>query len=284
MTPVAKRGAAGFLVKQHSMSIASACRITRFARSSYYRAPIDWIQRDAPIREALKALLEHRPNRGFWKCRKQLKRQGHDWNHKRIYRIYTAMGLNLRRKAKKRLPKREHASLYVPPRPNVVWSADFVSDSLICGKRFRLFNVIDDFNRECVHIEVDTSITSRRLVKVFEQLEVSHGLPEILRTDNGPEFLGEIFVDWLREKGVILQYIQPGKPNQNAYIERFNLTMREDLLDPNLFLRVRDVREGAYWFAQEYNEERPHDSLQDMTPKEVKENYVRNSTLDLSLK
>jgi len=116
------------------------------------------------------------------------------WNHKRIYRVYRAMKLNLRRAARRRLPKRERAPLYVPRLPDSVWSADFVSDALACGRRFRLFNIVDDFNREVVHIEVDTSITSERLVRVFERLCQERGLPQVLRTDNGLEFLGEAFI------------------------------------------------------------------------------------------
>ena len=121
------------------------------------------------------------------------------------------------RSAKKRLPKRLRVPLYVPQLPDTVWSADFKSDTLACGRRFRTFNVVDDFNREALHIEIDTSITSARLVRVFERLQAQHGLPQVLRTDNGPEFLGEAFTSWAKVAGIAIQYIQPGKPNQNAY-------------------------------------------------------------------
>lgn len=123
--------------------------------------------RDAEIIAALAELVEGRPSRGFWKCRKQLRRQGHPWNHKRIYRVYKMMNLHLRRRAKQRLPKRHRVELYVPELPDTVWSADFMSDALLTGKRFRTFNITDDFNREALHIEIDTSITSKRLVRVF---------------------------------------------------------------------------------------------------------------------
>ena len=111
--------------------------------------------------------------------------------------MYKAMKLNLRRVAKRRLPKRERVPLYVPRLPDMVWSVDFTSDALACGRRFRTFNVLDDFNREAVHIEVDTSLNSQRLVRVFEQLKRTHGLPQVVRSDNGPEFLGEVFTSWL---------------------------------------------------------------------------------------
>jgi putative transposase len=135
---------------------------------------LDWTVRDAQVIAALAELVEDRPARGFWKCRKLLRRRRPEWNHKRIYRVYKAMRLNLRRAAKRRLPKRERVPLYVPRMPDTVWSADFMSDALVCGRRFRTFNIVDDFNREALHIEVDTSITSSRLVRIFEQLKHNH--------------------------------------------------------------------------------------------------------------
>jgi putative transposase len=129
---------------------------------------------------------------------------------------------------------------------------------------------------------VDTSINSLRLIRVFEQLKRDHGLPQVVRSDNGPEFLGEAFIQWLKENGVAIQYIQPGKPNQNAYIERFNRTFREEVLDLNLFARLDDVREAAWWWMIEYNEERPHDSLGDLTPSEFRQKTLTNSSLELS--
>ena len=264
------------------LSIVKSCRCVGLSRSGYYRVPDDWTVRDAEIIAALTAIVEERPSRGFWKCRKQLKRQGYPWNHKRIYRVYKRMNLHLRRPTKKRLPKRQRAALYVPSMPDTVWSADFVSDALQTGKRFRTFNVTDDFNREVIHIEVDTSITSARLVRIFEQLRDQHGLPQVLRTDNGPEFLGEVFTAWAKDAGMAIQYIQPGKPNQNAYIERFNRTYREELLDQYLFTSLDHVREATYWWMIEYNEQRPHDSLADMTPLEVRIQHEENSRYQLS--
>lgn len=193
-------------------------------------------------------------------------------------RVYRAMWLNLRGTARKRLPKRDRAALYVPRLPDTVWSVDFMSDALACGRRFRTFNGVDDFNREALHIEVDTSLNSNRLVRIFEQLKRDHGLPQVLRSDNGPEFLGEAFTAWAKANGVALQYIQPGRPNQNAYIERFNRTFREEVLDPHLFARLDDVREAAHWWMIEYNELRPHDSLGDQTPAELRQQSAEGST------
>ena len=157
-----------------------------------------------------------------------------------------------------------------------------MSDALACGRRFRTFNVVDDFNREALHIEVDMSITSARLVRIFEQIKRDHGLPQVLRSDNGPEFLGEAFTQWAKTSGVAIQYIQPGKPNQNAYIERFNRTFREEVLDQHLFARLEDVREAAYWWMLDYNEQRPRESLGDLTPAEYRQLAASGSTSEVS--
>lgn len=262
----------------HARPVRRSCDCVGLSESAWYRTPLDWTVRDAELIAALARLVEERPSRGFWKCRAFLRRSHPQWNHKRIYRVYRAMWLNLRRAARKRLPKRDRAALYVPRLPDTVWSVDFMSDALACGRRFRTFNVVDDFNREALHIEVDTSINSNRLVRIFEQLKRDHGLPQVLRSDNGPEFLGEAFTAWAKANGVALQYIQPGKPNQNAYIERFNRTFREEVLDPHLFARLDDVREAAHWWMIEYNELRPHDSLGDQTPAEVRQQSAEGST------
>ena len=161
MTPSAKREAARYLVEQHGLSISGGCRCAGLHRSGYYRAPAHWTVKDAPVIAALAELVEGRPRRGFWKCRKILKRQGYSWNHKRIYRVYKQMELNLRRPAKRRLLKQLRVPLYVPRLPDSVWSADFMSDALACGRRYRTFNVADDFNREAINIGVDTSTTTR---------------------------------------------------------------------------------------------------------------------------
>jgi putative transposase len=161
--------------------------------------------------------------------------------------------------------------LAVPAGPNQVWSADFMSDALYSGLRFRTFNVLDDFNREGLAIEVDTSLPSERLVRVFEQLKAERGLPDVLRTDNGPEFLGIAFTEWCEANGVMIDYIEPGKPNQNAYIERFNRTYRSEVLDLWLFKSLDQVREVTWSWLLEYNEERDHDGLGGKTPAELLE-------------
>jgi len=239
------------------------------------------VTRDKAVAEALSSLADKKPGLGFWKLYSRLRRRGHCWNHKRVWRVYCLLRLNRRRRTKKRVPARFPLPLLVPAKPNQVWSADFVSDALYNGVRFRTFNVLDDFNREALAIEIDTSLPSARLVRVFEQLKEERGLPDVLRTDNGPEFLGEVFTDWCEKNGVMIDYIEPGKPNQNAYIERFNRSYRTEVLDTWLFRDLDEVREITWAWMLEYNEERDHDSLGGMTPAEALEK-AGASTFELS--
>jgi putative transposase len=177
------------MIEQHGLSVTRACDCVGLARSAWYRPLKDWLAYDQPVIDALQELAEAKSGLGFWKLFRRLRRQGHGWNHKRVHRVYCALQLNIRRRSKKRLPVRDPQPLLVPSAPNQVWSADFMSDALYNGTRFRTFNVLDDFNREALAIEIDTSLPGERLIRVFEQLAVVRGLPDMLRTDNGPEFL-----------------------------------------------------------------------------------------------
>jgi len=265
------------LVENHSLSVQKSCQCIGISRAAYYKRRKYKTERDAEVITALNDLIGRHSRWGFWKCFTFLKAKGSPWNHKRVYRVYCELRLNQKRRAKKRVPKRERQPLLVPQRLNQVWSADFMSDALLFGSRFRTFNVIDDFNRESVVIEIDTSITARRLIRIFEVLRITRGLPDVLRVDNGPECTSAEFVAWAEEHGMIIQYIQPGEPNQNAYVERFNRTYREEVLSLYLFESLDEVREVTYWWRISYNEERPHDSLGFLTPAK----YAENSTLQL---
>lgn len=270
-----------YLVAEHQLSVRQSCRSVGLSRGAFYSPP-QGRDGDAEVIDAINAMIDRHPRWGFWKTFKALRRSGHGWNHKRVYRVYCDLRLNQKRRAKKRLPQRVKQPLLVPLLPNQVWSADFMSDVLSTGKRIRTFNVMDDFNREVLHIEIDTSITGRRLIRVFERLRLERGLPDTLRVDNGPEFLSGEFVVWAESSGMMIQYIQPGEPNQNAYIERFNRTYRNELLDLYLFRNLAEVREATYWWMMEYNEQRPHDSLDDLTPAEYLSKNAGNSTYQLS--
>lgn len=270
-----------YLVAEHKLSVRRSCRCVRLSAAAYYNPPRTQ-ERDAAVIESINAMIDKHPRWGFWKTFKALRRNGHGFNHKRVYRVYCNLKLNQKRRAKKRLPERFKQPLLVPPSPNQTWSADFMSDMLYTGKRFRTFNVIDDFNREVIHIEIDTSITAKRLIRVFERLRSERGLPAVLRVDNGPEFLSGDFAAWAEAAGITIQHIQPGEPNQNAYVERFNRTYRNELLDLYLFRELVEVREATYWWMIEYNEQRPHDSLDDLPPVEYLSRNAGTSTFHLS--
>lgn len=157
-----------------------------------------------------------------------------------------------------------------------------MSDALYHGPRFRTFNVIDDFNREVLAIEVDTSLRAERLVRMFERLKEERGLPDMLRVDNGPEFLSQMLIAWCQVNGIFIDYIQPGKPNQNAYIERFNRSLRNEVLNLYLFRNLDEVREVVSQWMIQYNEQRPHDALGGLPPTVYAAQTLENSSSELS--
>jgi putative transposase len=176
------------------------------------------------------------------------------------------MKLNLKRKAKRRTWDREKQPLQAPNGLNKVWSIDFMHDTTYDGRTFRTLNVIDEGNREGLRIECGKSIPSARVVRVMSELVEVYGRPDAIRLDNGPEFTADTFVDWAKEQGIELLYIQPGKPNQNAFIERFNRSFREEVLDANLFNTLSEVQSIADAWLSDYNEYRPHESLGNVPP------------------
>lgn len=233
---------------------------------------------DTELQDALTALTTKHVAIGYWQCCYRLWNKAHWWNHKRIYRVYKDMKLNIRRRAKKRLPERVKQPLMVPSAPNQVWSIDFMSDSLVDGRKFRLLNIIDDFNRESLAIEVDTSLPSLRVIRVLEQLIAQRGKPANIRCDNGPEFISHKLEEWCNDKTrqITLQFIQPGRPMQNAYIERKNGSMRRELLNAYLFYSLSEVRVLKDQWKLDYNQERPHKSLGYMSPLNYAKQWHKN--------
>lgn len=232
---------------------------------------------DTELQDVLTALTTKHVAIGYWQCCYRLWNKGYGWNHKRIYRVYTDMKLNIRRRAKKRLPERIKQALMVPSAPNQVWSIDFMSDSLVDGRKFRLLNIIDDFNRESLAVEVDTSLPSLRVIRVLERLVSQRGRPANIRCDNGPEFISHKLEQWCNGKEITLQFIQPGKPMQNAYIERKNGSMRRELLNAYLFNSLAEVRCLSEEWRLDYNEERPHKSLGYQSPLKYADQYYNGS-------
>jgi len=257
---------ARYAIETHGLSIRQACGALNISRTAFFYEPK--LNDDGKIAAKLLVLAEAKPRWGFGKMFPWLRRKGYRWNHKRVHRIYCELNLNIRKKPKKRLPSRNPKPLVQPESPNVSWSLDFMHDSLITGKPFRIFHVLDDFNRELLGTEIDTSLPTERVIRVLNQIAEWRGYPETIRVDNGPEFISAKLSAWAERKGVRIDFIEPGKPSQNAYIERFNRTYREEVLDLYLFRTLTEVREISSEWMDEYNSDRSHESLNDMTPYE----------------
>lgn len=254
------------MVSTYQVSYRQACKALQFPRSSqqYQRKP----KNDHQEIEQLEQLVQKHPAIGFWQCYYRLRRKGFMWNHKRGYRVYTKLKLNIRRRCKKRLPQRVKQSLYQPSAINEVWSIDFMSDTLWDGRRYRLLNIIDDYNREVLHIESDLSLPTLRLIRVLEYFKEFRGLPKMIRVDNGPEFISHKLDLWCRQNAIQLAFIQPGKPMQNGFVERCNGNIRKELLNAHIFTTLEEVRQKAEEWRLDYNSSRPHQALGYVPPLE----------------
>ncbi len=254
------------LQKTHEVSLGRACKVINLSRSVFYYQSI---RDDHAVIEKLQMMAEKRPTEGFWKMYLRIRREGLLWNHKRIHRVYKLLKLNMKRKGKKRLPARVKQPLQVVGQMNQSWSMDFMSDALLSGRKFRVFNLVDDFNREALAIEIDTSLPADRILRILEQIVHWRGNPKRIRVDNGPEFISVKLAIWCEEHGVELVFIQPGRPMQNAYVERFNGSFRKAVLDAYLFEDLHQVRQLAEEWMNDYNNERPHEGLNGRTPSEM---------------
>jgi putative transposase len=254
------------MVHDHGISVRQACRAAHLTRSAFYydRRP----RTDAPVIEAIQLYAEENPRHGFDKLYPVLRTRGPGFGKHRLYRVYCSLRLNLKRRGKRRLPARVREPLVIPAQPNETWSIDFMSDALWCGRRFRTFNVLDDFNREALRIEIDTNLPAARIVRALDELVQIRGRPKRLRLDNGPELVSEALERWARGLGIELTFIQPGKPMQNGIIERFNRTYREEVLDCYVFETLGEVRRMTADWIVRYNEQRPHEALGNLSPRQ----------------
>lgn len=253
-------------VKAGKASIRVACAAVGISETCYrYQPKLD--SENEEIADWLIRLTHNQKNWGFGLCYLFLRNvKGYGWNHKRVYRIYRELELNLRIKPKKRLIREKPEPLMVPDDINQCWSMDFMHDQLEDRRSYRLFNVIDDFNREGLGIEVDFSLPSTRVIRALDQIIEWRGKPRKLRCDNGPEYISGQLAEWAERNDIALEFIQPGSPQQNAYIERYNRTVRYDWLGQYLFESIDEVQRKATEWLWTYNNERPNMALGGITP------------------
>lgn len=242
-----------------------ACRYTGFSRSSQRYAACRPLQ--ATLRERLLTLATLRPRWGYRRLHWLLRREGQRVNRKRIYRLYRELGLVVRRRKRKRIAVARRP-ITPPTRPNQRWSMDFVSDALADGRKFRCLTLGDDFTRESSAIETDFALSGERVVRVLERVGAVRGFPEVIVCDNGPEFTSQALDQWAHERGVHLQFIDPGKPVQNAFAESFNGRLRDECLNDNWFVSLLDAQQTIEAHRQDHNTARPHSSLGNLTPSE----------------
>jgi putative transposase len=255
----------GLAMKQeHGLSMRRACRVLGLSTSApYYRSRR---RDDGPVIEAVSKHVADNPGHGFGLLYDSFRADRHPWGKSWLWRVYKQLKLNLPRRGKRRLPARIAQPLDIPERLNETWSADFMADALWSGRRFRTFNVIDGFSREALRIEIDTSLPSGRVIRALDELVELRGKPKRLRLDNGPELISHALAQWARDNLVELCFIQPGKPTQNALIERFNRTMRTEVLDRYIFNNMNEVRQMLEDWRHRYNHQRPHSALGGVPP------------------
>ncbi|HEU4630223.1 MAG TPA: IS3 family transposase [Gemmatimonadaceae bacterium] len=272
VTAPSRRRVVTYLTAAYRVSERRACRVTGFARSSQrYRSRRP--RRDA-LRARLYALALEKPRWGYRRLHWLLLREGEVVNHKLVQRLYREEGLTVRRRVRKRVSV-PRTPLAAPTRPNERWSMDFVRDTLGDGRAFRALTIVDDFTRESVAIEVDTSLPGERVVRVLECLAATRGLPHGIICDNGPEFAGRVLDQWAHRRGVQLLFIQPGKPVQNAFAESFNGRLRDECLNQSWFWTLAEARVTIEAWRVEFNTARPHSGLASRTPSEFAREYRR---------
>ncbi len=276
VTPTAKREVVNFACTEYDLSLRRSCGLFELNRSSYYYNSRS--KDDELLRAALKDSALTRRRWGYRRLILLLRREGFVDNHKRIFRIYQEEKLQVQRRKRKRTARWRGESSNCPSGANDRWSMDFVHDGLVNGRRIRMLTVLDNFTRECLAIEVDTSLSGDRVTRILDRLCDFHGAPNRLLMDNGPEFTGHALDNWAYDSQVLLEFIQPGKPMQNGHNESFNGKFRDECLNEHWFLSLEDARKEIENWRIDYNQFRPHSSLNNLTPEE----YARNWHLGLA--
>lgn len=265
--PSKKREVIKSLRSKYKASLEGCCSVVNLTVRSWYNKSV---RNDTEVIKALKVEIEKKPNRGFDYLYCRLVKQGYTWSRNKVLRIYREQGLVRRPKAHKRFPDELRKPLAKQHSLNEVWSIDFMSDNLMDGRSVRVLNIIDDCNRECLLAKGSLSYSAERLVRELDQVIETNGTPVFIRTDNGPEFHSNLYKRWCKQNNISRVYSQPGKPMQNGFIERFNRTFREDVLDLNLFMSLSQLNILAEKFTEDYNMNHPHKSLDRKSPKEFR--------------
>jgi putative transposase len=254
------------MMATHGLSQRRACGLVEITRRSFGRPPLP--DRNAELGKRLRALAEERRRWGCPLLYRVLRRAGFTVNHKRVERLYRQEGLSLRRRRRRKRVSHLRVVRSLPSSANQAWAMDFIHDSLCSGRRYRALAVIDEWSRESLVIEVDVSLTGERVKRVLERLRIARGLPATIQVDNGPEFTSRVLDQWACDNNVRLQFIEPGKPTQNAFIESFNSRLREECLNEHMFISLDDARRKIEHWRKRYNCERPHSSLGYLSPAE----------------
>lgn len=262
------------MVEDHHLSERRACRLVGLSRDSYRHPP----ESDAATRELAARIVEiaHVRRRfGYRRIHDLLRADFPRVNHKRVYRLYNAANLAVRKRKKVRRPAQERVPLQLATTVNAVWSMDFVSDSLANGRRLKCLTVADDFSHECIDITVDYGISGQYVTRLLDRAVVFRGYPQAVRTDNGPEFTSRAFIAWTQVHGVRHILIEPGKPMQNGYIESFNGKFRDECLNEHWFQTLPQARHVINDWRRDYNEVRPHGSIGRIPPAEFAAQHRR---------
>jgi putative transposase len=262
------------MVAEYGVSERRACKLLAIDRSSYrYEPRPDY---NGQLRQELIELARQKPRFGYRRLGVLLERRGHKVNHKRLYRIYREEHLAVRRLKRKHVV-RTAAALAHLSKVNQEWSMDFVSDGLATGRALRIFTLVDSFTRECLALEVDSCLSSRRVTRVLDWVIEQRGAPEAIRCDNGPEFTSRHYLAWCEDHKIRPVHIQPGRPMQNGYVESFNGRFRDECLNAHWFATIADARQKIEAWRQDYNDDRPHSSLGYRAPREFAADLLRAS-------
>jgi len=278
VSPQCKREAVGILTVERAMGVTRACGLVGISRSLY-----GYSSRRSPaleLRGRIAELAAMKRRYGYRRIHVLLRREGWSVNHKRTYRLYREQGLMVRKRKRKRIGLAERLVLPAAQRANQSWSMDYVADGLIDGRKLRVLAVVDDYTRECLVLEVDTSLPGARVVTALERLAELRGLPGSITVDHGPEFESQVLDAWAYKRAVRLAFIRPGKPVDNCYIESFNGRLRDECLNEHWFMSMQHARSTIEAWRVEYNTERPHSSLDDQTPEEFREAHASRRSAD----